>query len=503
MAKRVGTISFDRADLDLFAAASHDRNPLHLSDAYARRTPYGERVVHGVLGVTAALGSAADRPGLALSSINITFRHPLFVGVNYRVEADNSADTSARFRVFDGRRLIMNAALTYVSALRPRARPTVPGAASRAEAVDLSPDETNVGLGVRGVYAPSSPDLDRLIERWQVSDKGVDDRAWIALLWCSYLIGMELPGRRALFWSADIRIEPRASGPSPPFRYRAQIVRSNAQLEYVDIEAGLSTAERPVATATLRAFVRRESPACDPAALELVLPRSARLSGKLAVVIGGSRGLGAALAQALATQGCTVVASYRESAADAERVKASVNGFPGTVEMIRGDAADEAWCRDVLYPLVTARGGLDFLVCNASPPMRPLNLSLAENERFRRFVSASFDLVSVPVATLIEALSDQSGCCVLISSSFVRSLPADWPHYVAAKSAAEGLIAWAAANFKSVRFVIARPPRLLTDQTNTPAGRQGALKVEQAAAAIVGRICDRSEREPVEILEAF
>jgi len=171
--------------------------------------------------------------------------------------------------------------------------------------------------------------------------------------------------------------------------------------------------------------------------------------------------------------------------------------------MIGGDAADEAWCRGVLCPLVASRGGLDILVCNASPSIRALSLSLDEVRRFRAFASTSLDLVCVPMAALLETLSRRSGCCVSISSSFVRSLPADWPHYVAAKSAAEGLVSWAAANFNSVRFVIARPPRLLTDHMNTPAGRQGAVPVERVAAAIVGRVGGPPSRERVELIETF
>jgi hypothetical protein len=232
---------------------------------------------------------------------------------------------------------------------------------------------------------------------------------------------MELPGRRALFWSLDLRVHAQAIASRDPFRYRAAVVRRNVQLEYVDIEADLSTSEGPVATAKLRAFVRPEPPASDPAALALLLPQSARLLGKVAAVIGGSRGLGAALVQALAMQGCTVLATYRESVADAERVRTSVERFAGSVEMIQGNAADEAWYRDVLCPMIARRGGLDILLCNASPPIRPLSLSLDEIQRFHAFTSTGLDLVSVPMAALLGSLASRGGCCILISSSFIRS----------------------------------------------------------------------------------
>ena len=44
------TVCFTTQDLDLFNAASHDRNPLHLSDEHARAMPYVELVVFGILG---------------------------------------------------------------------------------------------------------------------------------------------------------------------------------------------------------------------------------------------------------------------------------------------------------------------------------------------------------------------------------------------------------------------------------------------------------------------
>ena len=222
----------------------------------------------------------------------------------------------------------------------------------------------------------------------------------------------------------------------------------------------------------------------------------------VAVVIGGSRGLGAALVQALAMNGCTVLATYWKSGDDADRVVASLENAPGTVEFVQGDAGDEAWCRDVLYPRVAAHARLDILVCNAAPALRPLGLSVDELARFQDYATTSLGLVAAPLAALLEPLAERSGSCVLVSSSAVEAPPADWPHYVAAKSAAEGLIQWAAAANEHVRFLVARPPRMQTDLTNTPGGHRGALLPEQVAAAILRRLSDRS-RDRVDTLSSF
>ncbi len=58
------SISFSKEESDLFRSASHDRNPLHCSDDYARKTAFAEPVVFGALGTLACLGYLCDRPNL-------------------------------------------------------------------------------------------------------------------------------------------------------------------------------------------------------------------------------------------------------------------------------------------------------------------------------------------------------------------------------------------------------------------------------------------------------
>jgi NAD(P)-dependent dehydrogenase (short-subunit alcohol dehydrogenase family) len=346
----------------------------------------------------------------------------------------------------------------------------------------------------------------QLVERWGLFNKGVSVGQLAALLWSSYLVGMELPGRRALFWTLEMSFHPSSpahQAPEAPIEFSATAMRSDRQLEFVEVAADLSRQGAPVARARIRAFVRRASPESSVRTLQAILPRSDRLRGKVALVVGGSRGLGASIVQALALQGYHVMGTYRRSAEEAGRVRTGVANAPGSVDMVQGDASDGVWCRDVLREKVASHGGLDILVCNAAPPIRPLGLSLDEMGRFQDFVSSSLALVAVPMAAFLDGLSARSGWSVVISSGAVRSRPADWPHYIAAKYAAEGLAHWAATRYKKARFLVVRPPRLLTDQMNTPAGRQDAMQVEQVAAAIIRRLCDPAPGEAVDLLEAF
>ena len=81
-------IRFEREDVERFALASHDRNQLHLSDLYARRSVFGEPIIFGILGVLGAVGLGPHSSAKAIEKISITFRRPLYVGVTYQVRCD-------------------------------------------------------------------------------------------------------------------------------------------------------------------------------------------------------------------------------------------------------------------------------------------------------------------------------------------------------------------------------------------------------------------------------
>jgi NAD(P)-dependent dehydrogenase (short-subunit alcohol dehydrogenase family) len=126
----------------------------------------------------------------------------------------------------------------------------------------------------------------------------------------------------------------------------------------------------------------------------------------LALVIGGSRGLGGALIAALASQGCEVLLNYRSSRGEAEALASTVRDAGGVVTLAQGDASDPSWCR-VWRARLEERGGLDILLCNAIPPIRILGFALDSMSRFRKYVDDSLALVSTPLAAFLDLLDSQ------------------------------------------------------------------------------------------------
>jgi len=92
---------------------------------------------------------------------------------------------------------------------------------------------------------------------------------------------------------------------------------------------------------------------------------SLKLAGKVALVTGASRGLGAAIARRLAADGATVAITYSSSPAKADEVVQSIQAAGGKALAIKADAADAQAVRAAVRQTVTTLGGIDILVNNA------------------------------------------------------------------------------------------------------------------------------------------
>jgi NAD(P)-dependent dehydrogenase (short-subunit alcohol dehydrogenase family) len=90
------------------------------------------------------------------------------------------------------------------------------------------------------------------------------------------------------------------------------------------------------------------------------------LTGRTALVTGGTRGLGAAIVRALATRGAAVAFSYVRSAAAAESLSREIRASGGAAEGFRADQADPTAAAGLPGRVLDRFGALDILVANAS-----------------------------------------------------------------------------------------------------------------------------------------
>jgi 3-oxoacyl-[acyl-carrier protein] reductase len=90
-----------------------------------------------------------------------------------------------------------------------------------------------------------------------------------------------------------------------------------------------------------------------------------RLSGKVAVVTGASKGIGAGIAKGLAAEGAAVAVNYASSRGGADRVVAEIKANGGKAIAVQGDVAKSADVKNIFSETKQAFGRLDILVNNA------------------------------------------------------------------------------------------------------------------------------------------
>jgi 3-oxoacyl-[acyl-carrier protein] reductase len=162
------------------------------------------------------------------------------------------------------------------------------------------------------------------------------------------------------------------------------------------------------------------------------------LAGKVALVQGGSRGIGAAIVRRLASQGASVAFTYAASTARAQELTASVEAAGGRVLAIQADAADADAVRGAVSQTMRVFGRLDILVNSAGVlAIAPLaDFTLADFDR-----TLAVNVRSVFVASqAAAAVMTTGGRIITIGSTNAERMPFQGGGpYAMSKAAVAGL----------------------------------------------------------------
>ena len=160
------------------------------------------------------------------------------------------------------------------------------------------------------------------------------------------------------------------------------------------------------------------------------------LTGKVAIVTGASKGIGAAIAKGLGAAGAAVVVNYASSKEGAQRVVAEIAGKGGKALAVQGDVAKAADVQRLFAETKKAFGAPDVLVNNAGIyAFDPLE-NVTEDEFHREFNTN----VLGPILTIQEAVKHfgpDGGSVINISSVASTSAPANSVVYSATKGAVD------------------------------------------------------------------
>jgi NAD(P)-dependent dehydrogenase (short-subunit alcohol dehydrogenase family) len=215
---------------------------------------------------------------------------------------------------------------------------------------------------------------------------------------------------------------------------------------------------------------------------------------KIALITGGSRGLGRSMAQHLARQGCDVVLTYKTNRAEADAALAELGAlgakalaFPLDAGEVRGFAAFAASLRAEL-PRVFGRDKLDFLVNNAGFGLHKAFAETAEAE-FDALFGVHLKGVYFLTQQLLPLIAD-GGRILNVSSGLTRFSYPGYSAYAAMKGGVEVLTRYLAKELapRGIRVNVIAPGAIATDFNGGAVRDTPALNQAIASQTALGRV---------------
>jgi NAD(P)-dependent dehydrogenase (short-subunit alcohol dehydrogenase family) len=168
---------------------------------------------------------------------------------------------------------------------------------------------------------------------------------------------------------------------------------------------------------------------------------SRSLEGHGALVTGGSRGMGRAIALALAGMGARVVFSYRKDVDAAHQVVAEIEALGGSATALPADLREPGSAAELARRAVDAIGPISTVVSNAGMASRGHSVTSTSRDEYLDMLQMhAFAIVEIAGELLPAMRAAGSGSIVLVSSTVTTALPANTAPYAVAKSAGEAIV---------------------------------------------------------------
>jgi 3-oxoacyl-[acyl-carrier protein] reductase len=225
------------------------------------------------------------------------------------------------------------------------------------------------------------------------------------------------------------------------------------------------------------------------------------MAGPVAIVTGGSRGIGRAIVEILCERGHRVLFTYMAREEDAIAVEASVHSAGGEAKKLRADASDPSSAKIVVQAAMDAFGQVDVLVNNAGTHLPYVSVADTSVDEWNRVLavnlSGPFHMIQ---AVLPHMRSRKQGCIVNLSSNVTNRMPAQNCVYTVSKVGLEAMtrILSKEEGRNGIRVNAIGPGPIRTDMLEETMVKIGAERADAFIKSVpLGR-----KGEPREIAEA-
>ncbi|RSL16073.1 3-oxoacyl-[acyl-carrier protein] reductase [Edaphobacter aggregans] len=223
-----------------------------------------------------------------------------------------------------------------------------------------------------------------------------------------------------------------------------------------------------------------------------------KLTGKVAVVTGASKGIGAAIARELAKEGAAVVINYASSSKGAEDTVTQITSSGGKAIAVQADVAKATDIERLFAETKKAFGQLDILVNNAGVFKFGTLDQVTEEEFHRHFNTNVLGLLLVS-REAAKLFGEQGGSIINIGSTVSSYTPPGSAIYTATKAAVDAITGVLAKELapRKIRVNSVNPGLTETEGTHTVGMIGGDMQKKREAETPLGRIGQPSDIAPI------
>lgn len=228
-----------------------------------------------------------------------------------------------------------------------------------------------------------------------------------------------------------------------------------------------------------------------------------KLKGKVAVVTGSSKGIGAGIAKALAAEGASVVVNYASSKEGAERVVADIAKNGGAAIAVQGDVAKSSDVKRIFAETKQAFGRLDVLVNNAGVyQFTPLD-EITEEQFHRQFNTNVLGLI-LASQEAVRHFGAEGGAIINIGSTASTITPPTSAVYTATKGAVDAVTRVLAKELgpKKIRVNSINPGMVETEGVHAAGFVGSDFQKQTVSQTPLGRIAQPADIAPIAVFLA-